>query len=65
MAAIKTGNYRVHFYDRYGTKIKQEKKVKATTLHNALKKGRRYAQLAGYSSYCVDRRLYNSLDHMN
>jgi len=62
MAAIKTGNYRIHFYDKYGTKVKLDKKVKANTLHSALKKGRRYTQIGGHSSYCIDRRIYNSID---
>jgi|LWDU01.1.fsa_nt_gi type II restriction/modification system DNA methylase subunit YeeA len=62
MAAIKTGGYRIHFYDKYGTKLKQAKKVKATTIYAAIKKARRYSFIAGYASYCIDRRVYNSLD---
>lgn len=64
MASIMEGDYRIYFYDKYGTKqVKGVPKATAQGLNNAQKKARRYAKLAGYPSYRIDRVIYNSLDH--
>jgi len=64
MASINEGDYRIYFYDKYGTKqTKGVPKAVAKGLGQAIKKARRYAKLAGFPSYRVDRIIYNSLDH--
>jgi hypothetical protein len=59
---IATGDYRVFFFDSYGGKVKEAKKVKAQGLISAIKKGRRYCKVCGYNSFRIDRVIFNSLD---
>jgi hypothetical protein len=59
---VVTGEYRVFFFDNYGGKIKEAKKVKAQGLIQAIKKGRRYSKACAYNSFRVDRVIFNSLD---
>lgn len=59
---VRTGEYSIWFYDRYGGRIKDARRVKSSTLVSAIKKGRRYHRVCGYASYRVDRSIYNSLD---
>ena len=62
--AIKVGDYRIYFYDKYGAKqTRGVPKANAKCLGLAIKKARRYAKLAGYPSYRIDRVIYNSLDN--
>jgi len=59
---VVTGEYRVFFFDNYGGKVKEARKVKSGGLISAIKKGRRYGKLCGYNSFRVDRVIFNSLD---
>ena len=59
---LSTGQYSVLFYDRYGGRVKDARKVKSGNLISAIKKGRRYQKICGYASFRVDRSIYNSLD---
>lgn len=60
---VATGEYRVFFFDNYGGKVREAKKVKAEGLISAIKKGRRYGKACGYNSFRVDRVIFNSLDN--
>jgi ABC-type Na+ transport system ATPase subunit NatA len=61
MAAARTGDYLVRFYDRYGTPIKAmdhiDESVTASTEHAKAKLGEN-----GSSSFTISRMIYNSLD---
>lgn len=62
MAALRTGQYNIVFFDTYGNRIKKIRPVHAGNLMQAIRKGRRYAKLCNYHSYRIDRAVYNSLD---
>ena len=64
MDALGVGDYIIYFYDKYGTKDRG-KKITATNFCAAKTKGRRYAKVAGFRSYRIDRCLYNSLEERN
>lgn len=61
MAALEIGEYIIYFYDKYGTKDRS-RKITASNFCMAKTKGRRYAKVAGFRSYRIDRCLFNSLD---
>ena len=58
---LEVGNYIIYFYDRYGAKARG-RKIMTDCYGKALKKARRYAKIAGYRSYRIDRCLFNSLE---
>ena len=62
MARLKTGDFHVLYFDRYGERIKGARHVQATSVTRAIRKGRRYGKRCGYHSFRVDRAVFNSLD---
>jgi len=62
----KTGKYRITFYDKYGEKQRTKDKLYCDHYTNAVKVGQDIVETTpDYSSFTVDRRLYNSLDNHN
>jgi hypothetical protein len=59
---IKTGDYEIKFYDRYGAKVKTTRKASASSYTSAILKGRKFIGIHGLNSFRVDRLIYNSLD---
>lgn len=59
MNAYESGKYRIHLFDKHGTK---QETVYAETLTGAQELGRNMTAEPPYASFVVTRVLYNSLD---
>ncbi len=66
MARLKTGDYKIEFYDEYGGKLRDHIEHRSC-LADARKIGREIIndQATGAVSFSVDRRVFNSLDNLD
>jgi len=58
----KTGDYKIHFYDRYGQRLKALEAVENSLLSSMEAGDQIKDREAEVNSYSIDRVIFNSLD---